>query len=105
MCMVIIAMVCLVYSESAGMNGRKDALTLIAPKEIQTWLVSSMQLTELYLPYEINFIDVTLINTPVQINSEFTISAHSLHHRVASYAFAIEVTQQQKKQMWKLWMI
>ncbi len=82
---------------SAGMNGRKDALTLIAPKEIQAWLASSMQLTELYLPYEIHFIDVTTIQAPVQINSELTISAHALHHRVASYAFAIEVTQQQKK--------
>ncbi len=82
---------------SAGMNGRKDALTLIAPKEIQAWLESSMQLTELYLPYEINFIDVTTIQAPVQINSELTISAYVLHHRVASYAFAIEVIQQQKK--------
>ncbi|MFW1857263.1 ribonuclease Z [Acinetobacter defluvii] len=82
---------------SAGMNGRKDALTLIAPKEIQAWLASSMQLTELYLPYEINFIDVTTIKDKVQINNELSISAHALHHRVASYAFAIEVTQQQKK--------
>ena len=82
---------------SAGMNGRKDALTLIAPKEIQAWLASSMQLTELYLPYEINFIDVATIKAPIQINPELSISAHSLHHRVASYAFAIEVTQQQKK--------
>ncbi len=82
---------------SAGMNGRKDVLTLIAPKEIQVWLTSSMQLTELYLPYEINFVDVTTIQAPIHINSELTISAHALHHRVASYAFAIEVTQQQKK--------
>ena len=82
---------------STGMNGRKDALTLIAPKEIQAWLASSMQLTELYLPYEIHFIDVTTIKAPIQINPELTISAHALHHRVESYAFAIEATQQQKK--------
>ena len=82
---------------SAGMNGRKDALTLIAPKEIQAWLASSMQLTELYLPYEIHFVDVTTIQAPIQINPELTISAHALHHRVASYAFAIKVIQQQKK--------
>ena len=82
---------------SAGMNGRKDALTLIAPKEIQTWLESSMQLTELYLPYEIHFIDVTTIKAPIQINPELSISTHALHHRVASYAFAIEAIQQQKK--------
>ena len=82
---------------SAGMNGRKDALTLIAPKEIQAWLASSMQLTELYLPYEIHFVDVTTTQAPIQINPELSISAHALHHRVASYAFAIKVIQQQKK--------
>lgn len=82
---------------SAGMNGRKDPLILIAPQEIQAWLASSMQLTELYLPYDISFIDVSTLKTHVQINSELSISAHALHHRVASYAFAIEVIQQQKK--------
>lgn len=82
---------------SAGMNGRKETLILIAPKEIQAWLESSMQLTELFLPYEISFIDVTTITDKVQINNELYISAYALHHRVASYAFGIQVIQQQKK--------
>lgn len=82
---------------SAGMNGRKEALTLIAPKEIQTWLQSSIELTALFLAYPIHFIDVSEIRDKIEINPELFISAHALHHRVASYAFAIEVIHQQKK--------
>lgn len=82
---------------SAGMGARKEPLIVIAPKEIQQWFEVTCQLTDLYLPYSVEFIDVGTLTHAVQVNDEIQISTIALHHRVASYAFAIEATQQHKK--------
>ncbi len=82
---------------SAGMNGRKEKLTIIAPKNIQLWFEATQQLTDLHLPYPLEFIEVNTLQQAIQINESIQLSAIALHHRVESYAFAIEVIQQQKK--------
>jgi len=66
---------------SAGMNARTAPLTIIAPKEIQQWIEVTAQLTDLHLPYPLNFIDV---NDATQI-------------QVPSFAFSIIVQYTQKK--------
>ncbi|TCM66622.1 ribonuclease Z [Acinetobacter calcoaceticus] len=82
---------------SAGMSGRRQALTLIAPIEIQTWLEATMRLTDLYLPYPIEFIDVCTLADGHAVNSRLHIQPHELHHRVPSYAFSISATQHHSK--------
>lgn len=82
---------------SAGMNARTAPLTIIAPKEIQQWIEVTAQLTDLHLPYPINFIDVNEAAQIQQITDELSIQAHRLSHRVPSFAFSIIVQYTQKK--------
>ncbi|MCH7291165.1 ribonuclease Z [Acinetobacter genomosp. 15BJ] len=84
---------------SAGMNARTAPLTIIAPKEIQKWIEVTAQLTDLHLPYSLNFIDVD-VNEATQIHQitdELSIQAHPLSHRVPSFAFSIIAQYTQKK--------
>lgn len=82
---------------SAGMNARTAPLTIIAPKEIQQWIEVTAQLTDLHLPYPLNFIDVNKATQIQQITDELSIQAHRLSHRVPSFAFSIIVQYTQKK--------
>lgn len=82
---------------SAGMNARKDPITLIAPKEIQQWFEATCQFTELFLPYPIHFIDVNTLTSPLQLDEHISINAYHLHHRVTSYAYGFKATQTQHK--------
>lgn len=82
---------------STGMSGRTEPLTLVAPKEIHTWIQTTAQLTELYLPYKIQFIDVTTIQDGYELDNTLTLTSYPLHHRVPSYAFGITATHCQKK--------
>ncbi|MHA3981922.1 ribonuclease Z [Acinetobacter venetianus] len=82
---------------SAGMNARTAPLTIIAPKEIQQWIEVTAQLTDLHLPYPLNFTDVNEATQIQQITDEISIQAHRLSHRVPSFAFSIIVQYTQKK--------
>lgn len=82
---------------SAGMNGRQQPLSLIAPVEIQAWLAATMRLTDLHLPYPIQFIDASRLSTPHPLNKNLSIQSHVLHHRVPCYAFSINAVQTQRK--------
>lgn len=82
---------------SAGMNARTAPLTIIAPKEIQQWIKATAQLTDLHLPYLLNFIDVNEATQILQITDELSIQAHPLSHRVPSFAFSIIAQYTQKK--------
>lgn len=82
---------------SAGMNTRTAPLTIIAPKEIQQWIEATAQLTDLHLPYSLNFINVNEATQIHQITDELSIQAHPLSHRVPSFAFSIIAQYTQKK--------
>ncbi|OEY95648.1 MBL fold metallo-hydrolase [Acinetobacter proteolyticus] len=82
---------------SAGMNARTAALTIIAPKEIQQWIEVTAQLTDLHLPYPLNFIDVNEATQILQLTDELSIQAHLLSHRVPSFAFSVIAQYTQKK--------
>lgn len=82
---------------SAGMNGRTERLTIIAPKAIQQWVEATSQLTDLHLPYSLKFIDVHDAIQTQKITDELAIQAHPLSHRVPSFAFSIMAHYTQKK--------
>lgn len=82
---------------SASMNARTAPLTIIAPKEIQQWIEVTAQLTDLHLPYPLNFIDVNEATQLLPLTDELSIQAHPLNHRVPSFAFSIIAQNTQKK--------
>ncbi|MFW1951287.1 ribonuclease Z [Acinetobacter beijerinckii] len=82
---------------SAGMNARTAPITIIAPKEIQKWFEATTELTDLHLPYPLNFIDVNEATQIQRLTDELSIQAHPLSHRVPSFAFSIITQYTQKK--------
>lgn len=71
---------------SAAMNGRKEPLTIIAPKEIAQWLEATALCSEFYLGYELHFIEVSA--KLHQRIGDVTIEAAQLSHRVPSHAYS-----------------
>ncbi len=89
---------------SAAMSGRREALTIIAPKAIATLLDAVMLTTELTFPYPINFIVIeevlseqkeatkAFITLDLDHQQQLTIDITKLSHRVPSHAFGITQT-------------
>lgn len=84
-----------------GLQGRKHPLTLIAPAEIWTWVQATRQLTDLFLPFEIRFVDIatlcgqalTLVEGP---ESSLVVSSHPQQHRVPSHALRFVLQHRQR---------
>lgn len=70
---------------SAGMNGRKAPLKIVAPKGIEAWFLSTQQHTQLYLPFEVKFIETETFQS-TNFGS-FVVSSIELSHRVPSFAY------------------
>ena len=87
---------------SAAMSGRREPLTLIAPKAIATLLEAITTTTELYLPFALDFIaieevlaeqgDTNKVNISLSDQHQLDIDITRLSHRVASHAFGITQT-------------
>ncbi|WP_299189166.1 ribonuclease Z [uncultured Psychrobacter sp.] len=87
---------------SAAMSGRKEALTLIAPKAISKLLDAVTLTTELHFPFAINFMAIEDLPSQPDNESQVIISLdnqqqlmidiHRLSHRVPSYGFGITQT-------------
>ncbi|WP_119394621.1 ribonuclease Z [Salinibius halmophilus] len=70
---------------SAAMTGRTEPLTIIAPKEIESWINATREFTQLYLPFELKFIDA---HTLPEIDVDaFNVTTHALSHPVPSYGY------------------
>lgn len=87
---------------SAAMSGRREPLTLIAPKAIATLLDAITVTTELYLPFALNFVaieevlaeqgDTNKVNISLSDQHQLEIDIALLSHRVASHGFGITQT-------------
>jgi len=87
---------------SAAMSGRREPLTLIAPKAIATLLEAITATTELYLPFALDFIaieevlaeqgDMNKVSISLSDQHQLDIDITLLSHRVASHAFGITQT-------------
>ncbi len=73
---------------SAAMNGRKTPLTIVAPAAIQQWLAATVLHTQLYLPYELEFIDADTL--PDVKFEQLTVSTTALSHRVPCYGYSFQ---------------
>jgi ribonuclease Z len=76
---------------SAGMVGRQAPLTIVAPQGIEAWLQATQALTQLHLPFAVEFIATeSLRGLPV---GGLVVDAIELSHRVPSYAYAFTETR------------
>lgn len=71
---------------SAAMGGRKAPLTIVAPAGIKTWLAATCEVTQLCLPFALEFIASD--DLPSVEFENIAVETFSLSHRVASYAYA-----------------
>mgnify|MGYP000073673896 CR=1 FL=1 len=72
---------------SMAMMGRKDPLTILAPKAIEEWIVATQQLTDAHQAYDINFIAVEDFQGSLELD-DFTVEVIELSHRVRCFAYA-----------------
>ena len=70
---------------SAGMSGRKEPLNIIAPQGVKKWFTILKETTQLFLPFEIKFIDVE--NMTKTTFGEYEVTTIEMSHRVPSYAY------------------
>lgn len=79
---------------SAGMTGRTEPLTIVAPAGIREWIEATQRFTEFRLSFELNFVlPEALIfpqdeEQPGMLFGQFAVTAASLVHRVESYAYS-----------------
>lgn len=77
---------------SAAMAGRKKPLLIVAPQPIKAWLASCQAVSETYLPYELEFIDVLSQKAAIKL-PDFSVKPWALSHRVPSFAYSFEERQ------------
>ena len=70
---------------SAGMGGRKEPLTIVAPAGIRAWLEATCEATQLGLPFALEFIASD--DLPSVEFENMAVSTSRLSHGVASYAY------------------
>lgn len=71
---------------STGMSGRTEPLVIVAPAGIEDWINSTLQLTSLHLPFELQFFaaeSLSAFNIGI-----FAVDAIELSHRVPSYGYS-----------------
>lgn len=75
---------------SAGLNGRREPLVLVAPRPVQALLQAVCAHTDLHLGFDIDFrgVDEAPTSATVWEDGELTATAHPLSHRVPSFAYA-----------------
>ncbi|MGJ8663488.1 MAG: ribonuclease Z [Marinicella sp.] len=71
---------------SASMAGRTEPITVIAPSAIKTLIETTQKISETFLTFEIDFIDVDTMKSATQI-TDFAVSVLELSHRVPSFAY------------------
>ena len=72
---------------SAAMSGRTEPLIVVAPQAIQPWLVASQTMSDTFLSFEIQFVDVATLDAPFEI-PDMQVSAWPLSHRVSTHAYS-----------------
>lgn len=90
---------------SASMAKRKSQLTIVCSTAVWHWLQQTIQLTQLYLSFPIEWIDVAENNDPYDIlnteenNQGFNLSicSQALVHRVESYGFVFQYLSNKRK--------
>ncbi len=76
---------------SAGLMGRKTTLTIIAPQGIETWVRATLDMSQSWLGYELDFRAVESLDEWRSPNMR--IEATALSHRVPCYGYSFTETR------------
>ncbi|MES2948024.1 MAG: ribonuclease Z [Pseudomonadota bacterium] len=76
---------------SAAMSGRKDVLTIVAPKGIETWVRTTLELTAVFLPFALEFLPTESFGG--WQDAEWKVESAPLSHRVPSHAYSFTELQ------------
>lgn len=71
---------------SAGMQGRKEPLEIVAPDGIEEWVRTTLRLTRTWLAFELNFHAVESLDE--WRGGNLRVAAVALSHRVPSYGYS-----------------
>ncbi|MDO6527364.1 MBL fold metallo-hydrolase [Motilimonas sp. 1_MG-2023] len=71
---------------SASLTGRKAPLTIYGPAALAQFIPLTLELTDTYLCYPIEFVDVESLDQEIEV-AGFTVSAIRLSHRVPCHAW------------------
>ncbi|WP_181296948.1 ribonuclease Z [Pseudomonas sp. Q2-TVG4-2] len=76
---------------SAGMAGRQEPLDIIAPAAIEGWVRATLEMSQSWLPYELNFYPTESLK---EWHSRLlSVEATPLSHRVPSWAYTFTETR------------
>lgn len=80
---------------SAGINGRKELLTIYGPASLKAWLDATIELTDLHLMFPLRFIviDSAEVRHAAFEADDFSIGVTPLSHRVPSFAYSFTETR------------
>lgn len=70
---------------SASMSGREKVLTIVCPESVKEFVEKTLEITQVYLSYELRF--MTIEEQKEVVTSQFDVTIQKLSHRVPSYAF------------------
>ncbi len=71
---------------SISMTNRNEPITIIGPVELRNFIDVTISCSQMYLPYEINFIEVEKLENTLLFDS-LEVERFKISHRVPSYAF------------------
>lgn len=80
---------------SAGINGRKELLTIYGPAPLKTWLDATVELTDIHLKFPLRFVAIDSAETEHSVfeADDFNIKVTPLSHRVPSFAYSFTETR------------
>jgi ribonuclease Z len=78
-----------------GMHQRKKPLVVWAPESVIEWLQTTIRLTDLYLPFPVEFLATETVEH-FDFSETLTLSTVELRHRVPSHAFAFDATSEKR---------
>jgi ribonuclease Z len=71
---------------SATLHARTEPLLIVAPKTVNEWIQSTLQMSESHLSYEIEYLAIETLKGSVS-TADFEVDVIALSHRVPSWAF------------------
>lgn len=71
---------------SAGMAGRREPLEIVAPADIESWIVATLKMSHTHLPFELIFRPTERLGEWRNVN--LRVESVALSHRVPSYGYS-----------------
>jgi len=78
---------------SAGLNGRTKPLKIVAPEEAEEWIALTIKVSQLHLPYELEFIPTR--SGDLGDFDQFSVAGITMSHRITSYGYVFVETRAQ----------